>query len=364
MRTMLSPEQFRDIVSGRRQGVLPSLWRSLLGVAEYPYRWEVQRRNHHYDTGRLEVHRVGVPVISVGNITMGGTGKTPMVAWLARWFRERGLRVCLISRGYGAEHGARNDEALELEQQLPDVPHVQNPDRVAAANMAIEEFETQLIILDDAFQHRRIHRDLDLLLLDAIEPFGYGHVFPRGTLREPLTSLARADVVALTRADMTDAHGRFEVRGKVEHYHPDVPWIELTHAPQMLISSSGEQQPVKALYCKPVAAVCGIGNPAGFRHTLAECDYDLRTWREFPDHHNYTREDIESLNAWAAEADVEAVLCTHKDLVKIGVEQLGGKPLWAVRVGMEFIYGQELFEKHLEPLAAQARGDENGRAEG
>ena len=360
---MLTPQQFRDIVSGRRRGISAALWRSFFSIAEYPYRWEVQRRNHHFDTGKSEIHRADVPVISVGNITMGGTGKTPTVEWLARWFRQRDVRVCLISRGYGAEEGSRNDEALELEQKLPDVPHVQNPDRVAAAKMAIEEFATQLIILDDAFQHRRIYRDLNIVLLDAIEPFGYDHVFPRGTLREPLAGLRRADIVALTRADMTDADQRFKIRGRVEQFHPEVPWVELTHAPQTLLSASGKQEVVKSLFQRPVAAFCGIGNPAGFRHTIECCDYIVKAWREFPDHHNFSREDVESLSKWAEDSDAQAIVCTQKDLVKLGVDELGGLPLWAISIGMEFVYGRESLEKHLEPLLVKIQEGTNSRAD-
>lgn len=351
--TIRDPQTFREIVSGRQHGVAAWMWRCVLGAAEIPYRLEVQRRNRQFDTGRREVHRVGAGVISVGNITMGGTGKTPLVEWLARWFRQREVRVCLISRGYGAEEGSRNDEALELEQKLPDVPHVQNPDRVEAAQMAIEEFETQVIILDDAFQHRRIHRDLDIVLIDALEPFGFDRVFPRGTLREPLAGLQRADMIALTRADMVDAQVRADIRRRVEEFHPDAPWLELTHAPRALISAGGDEQPLASLANQRVAAFCGLGNPDGFRHTLDECDYEVAAWREFPDHHNYRRDDVQSLTAWAADANADAIVCTQKDLVKIAVDQLGELPLWAVAIGMEFLCGENLLEAKLQALLDQ-----------
>ncbi len=194
--------KFYELVSGRRRGVGATLARGALRLAETPYSLAMRWRNRQYDNGTREIERVGAPVVSVGNLTLGGTGKTPMVEWLCRWFRARGVRVTIVSRGYKAGDGATNDEALELEQKLPDVPHVQNPDRVAAARMAIEEFEAQAIVLDDAFQHRRIARDLDIVLLDALAPFGFEHVFPRGMLREPLSGLARAHAVILTRADM------------------------------------------------------------------------------------------------------------------------------------------------------------------
>src|SRR5262249_34901289 len=156
---------FREVVSGQRRGAAASILRGILRLVEAPYSSAVAWRNRQYDLGRKAVERVGVPVISVGNLSLGGTGKTPLIEWLARWFRERGVRVAIVSRGYGTKAGSRNDEALELAEKLPDVPHVQNPDRVAASHAAIAEHNCQLILLDDAFQHRRIHRKLDIVLL-------------------------------------------------------------------------------------------------------------------------------------------------------------------------------------------------------
>ena len=197
---MWEPSAFRDLVSGRKRGVGASLLRAALGAAEIPYAWAMRRRNRRYDARRAAVHRVDATVISVGNLTLGGVGKTPMVLWLAQWLSARSIPLAIVSRGYGARGGA-NDEARELAQRLPGVPHLQNPDRIAAAEEAIRRHSVRAILLDDAFQHRRIARDLDIVLLDAFEPFGFGHVFPRGTLREPLEGLRRADIVALSRAD-------------------------------------------------------------------------------------------------------------------------------------------------------------------
>ena len=124
-------------------------------------------------------------MISVGNLTTGGTGKTPVVCFLAKWFRGNGIRVGIVSRGYGRGDADANDEALELYARLPDVPHVQDPDRVAAATIAVDELEVQLILMDDGFQHRRLHRDLDLVVIDATEPFGFGHLLPRVYCENP-----------------------------------------------------------------------------------------------------------------------------------------------------------------------------------
>jgi len=348
---VLSPSQFRDMVSGRRRGVGAAMARVGLRVVEVPYTLAVVWRNRRYDSGRAAVHRVPVPVVSVGNLTLGGTGKTPMVQWIARWLRGRGRRVTLVSRGYGAQAGAVNDEALELEQNLPDVPHIENPDRVAAARLAVEELDCQIIVLDDAFQHRRIHRDLDVVMLDALEPFGFGHVFPRGTLREPLRGLGRVDIVVLSRADLLEPDERARIRERVHRYAPEAAWAEVMHAPQRLLSSSGETQSLDTLRDKPVAAFCGIGNPAGFRHTLERCACRAVDFREFPDHHRYGRADVESLADWADRLDVAAVVCTHKDLVKLSVEGLGRRPLWAVTIGIEFLTGQAEMEARLDALA-------------
>jgi tetraacyldisaccharide 4'-kinase len=311
-------------------------------------------RNRRYDRGAATIHRVGVPVISVGNLTLGGTGKTPLVEWLARWCGQRNIPVAIVSRGYGARAGAANDEALELALKLPGVPHLQNPDRVAAAQQAIGQFSCRAIVLDDAFQHRRIARDLDIVLLDALEPFGFGHVFPRGTLREPLNGLRRADVVALSRADMLDPAARLAIRRQVEQLAPQAIWLEVRHAPQMLLSSSGEQQSLESLRDRPVAAFCGIGNPAGFRHTLSEGGYKLAGFREFPDHHAYMPHDIESLAQWAKQCGAEAVICTQKDLVKLKVDRLGALPLWAVGIDLEILAGQEDFERRLAATIASS----------
>ncbi len=341
---------FRDVVSGKRRGARATILRGALRLAEVPYSLAVRWRNRQFDQGQRPPERVTVPVISVGNITLGGTGKTPMVEWICRWFRAKNIRVTIISRGYKAARGVANDEALELEERLPDVPHLQNRDRAAAAKTAIEEFECEAIVLDDAFQHRQIARNLDIVLLDALEPFGFEHVFPRGTLREPLSGLGRADCIVLTRADMLIPEERRRVRERALRLSPRAAWSECVHKPLSLRSNSGDEMPLDSLRGQRVAAFSGIGNPAGFRHTLASCGYDVSVFREFPDHHPYGRSDLASLGEWAQQAQVAAVLCTHKDLVKIGLDRLGDKPLLAIQIGLEFLAGQIDLECKLEEV--------------
>ena len=212
-----------------------------------------------------------------------------------------------------------------------------------------------MILLDDAFQHRRLARDLDLLLVDACEPFGFEHVFPRGTLREPLAGARRAQAIALSRADMVVASERAAIRERYRRLAPQAAWLELGHRPLALRSASGDELPLATLAGQPIAAFSGVGNPRGFRYTLAECGYQVVAWREFPDHYAYHRRDVEELDAWADSLPVAAVLCTHKDLVKLPYARLGSKPLWAVRIATELHSGQESLETLLAPLAVRAQ---------
>ena len=338
---MLDPSDFYDLVSGKRRGLAAAAMRAALRLAEVPYTSVVRYRNRRFDQGSNEIHRVGVPVISVGNLTLGGTGKTPMVKWVARHLRRRDLRVAILSRGYGATDGAKNDEALELEQALPDVPHLQSPDRVAIAQTAIEELESQVLLLDDGFQHRRLARDLDIVLLDATEPFGFDHVFPRGTLREPVSSLRRAGVVCLSRADLVDDDQRRAIRTRVAGLAPDAAWCEVAHAPLTLLSSAGDTAPLAELSGARVFGFCGIGNPAAFRKTLEAAGAELVGWQAFPDHHDYQASDVAALDAAISQSTAELAICTQKDLVKLRVETLGKVPLRAVVVEIDLVAGEQ-----------------------
>jgi tetraacyldisaccharide 4'-kinase len=160
-------------------------------------------------------------------------------------------------------------------------------------------------------------------------------------------------VVVLSRADMLDADRRDHIRREVRRHAPEAAWAEVVQAPRTLLSSRGDQEPLESLQGMPVAAFCGIGNPAGFRHTLGQCGYRVVGFREFADHHNYGRADVESLADWAHGLDVAAVLCTHKDLVKLSVDQLGRRPLRAVTIGLEFLAGEGELESKLRALVPE-----------
>jgi tetraacyldisaccharide 4'-kinase len=340
----LNASDFYDLCSGRKRGISPSLARFGLRLAETPYALAMRLRNWRFDNRPKLSVEVSRPVISVGNLTLGGTGKTPVVKWLARRLRSEYLRVAILSRGYGAEASGVNDEALELELALPDVPHLQDRDRVAIANIAIDELDMQVLLLDDGFQHRRLRRDFDLVLLDATEPFGFGHVFPRGALREPLSGLRRANAVCLTRSDAISSIRRQEIRRVVERYAPQALWSEARHAPQRLVNSSGETAELSQLAGQKVLACCGIGNPAAFQASLVSAGTEVVGSCEFPDHHNYSRDNVQRIVATAKETGADWIVTTCKDLVKLGEERLDGFPLWALAIEVEFLSGAaELF---------------------
>lgn len=347
---------FRELIVGQRRGFLPSVGRGALQSLSLFYGGAVRARNRAYDVRLLRAQRAAVPVVSVGNITAGGTGKTPFVAWLAGWFRQRNMRVALLSRGYRALPGAVNDEKLVLDRLCPGVPHWQSPDRVASARAACAEHGAQVLILDDGFQHRRLARDLEIVLIDALNPWGYGYLLPRGLLREPLSGLRRADVIVLTRVDQCSDTARQEILTRIRAIHPRADVVEAAYPPQALVNAAGESQPLDALAAAPVAAFCGIGNPSAFRQMLTERGLAAESFTPFPDHHHYTADELERLGHSAWQAGAAVILTTEKDLVKINRTDLGGCPLWAVRIGTELRSGREALERRLEALAAVRAG--------
>ncbi len=292
-----------------------------------------------------------MPVVSVGNLTLGGTGKTPMVEYVARWARGRGLRAAILSRGYGQSEGL-NDEGRVLEENLPDVPHLQGRDRAGLARIAVVELESELLILDDGFQHRRLARDLDIVLLDALDPFGLGRVFPRGLLREPIGGLRRAGIVILSRGDLVSASDRAAIRRRAEHAAGPLAWAVARHAPLALIEEGAGEVALEELHGRKVAAFCGIGNPDGFRGTLEVLGVSPIGFRAYPDHHPYTASDLSDLAGWASGLGADLALTTQKDLVKLRVGRLGAVPLRALRVGLEVIEGEAALIDALDRIAA------------
>jgi len=350
-------EQFYDLVSGRTAGTAATILRCGLRLLEIPYCSAMSVRNFLYDRQILPNHRFSMPIISVGNLTLGGTGKSPMVAWLCRFFLEQNLRPGLISRGYGKASKEGNDEFMEMSLRFPTVPHFQHRKRAKAIQQLQHTEQVDLIILDDAFQHQQVARNIDLVLLDATAPFGFGHVFPRGTLREALTGLRRADIVLLTRSDLVNESERHTIRQRVLSINPNIVWGETVHVPTSLVSlTSFGAEPVESLSGQSALAFCGIGNPAAFQKTLELCGVQVAKLIPFPDHYHYTVHDADELVRTARELGSDSILCTMKDLVKLNRPEFIELPFRAVSIEIRFAVGESAVKERLGGFAPDVCG--------
>jgi tetraacyldisaccharide 4'-kinase len=347
-------DAYHALIRGNRTGLLATLERAGLWTLSLGYRLGVAWRNRAFERGWKTILKAAVPVVSVGNLTVGGTGKTPCVEYVAKFYRQFGLQVTLLSRGYGASSSGvgRNDEALVLEENLPDVPHLQGADRATLALTAVEELESEILVLDDGFQHRQLHRDLDIVLIDATCPWGHGYLLPRGLLREPIGALKRADMVILTRCDLVPPDAVKAIRETVGRIKPELPIAESTHRPASWCNAAQATKPLEALQGWPIAGFCGLGNPDAFRQTLVNLGLNVIDWRTYPDHHAYSRDDIEALRTWARQLPAgTAVVTTQKDLVKIRLSEIGDKKLWALQIQLQLTSGQDALEVLLRRTA-------------
>jgi tetraacyldisaccharide 4'-kinase len=328
-------------------------WLTTLRPLSWIYGGLVSMRTVAFASGLVGTRRLSVPVVSVGNVVAGGAGKTPFVELLARRLHERGCRVAIVLRGYrGASTGPAvvsngrallaepplaSDEAYLLARRLPGIAVLTGADRYLAGQIAVEELGADVIALDDGFQHLRLHRDLNIVLLDATNPFGYGRLLPSGLLREPLISLARADLVILTYADLgSDLDG---VARRIRRYAPDVPILHAVHHPSALLGVRGEVLPPERLQGQRLLAFSGIANPRRFEETLARLGAIVLGHRMLPDHHVYSSEDLESLASAARASGASLMITTEKDLVKLSHlgPQNGGVPLYALSIQFELL---------------------------
>lgn len=345
---------WHELLSGAQTGATAALCRRLLSLAAPVYGAGVALRNLAFDRGWRRVHHAPVPVVSIGNLTTGGTGKTPLVAWTVDQLRQLGARPGILSRGYGRRGSEENDEALVLQRLCPGTLHVQQPDRVVGARVAAEQ-GCNLLVLDDGFQHRRLARDLDVVLIDAVQPWGYGALLPRGLLREPRSSLRRADVICLTRADLCDDTTRHMLEHEIRQYST-APIAACAFTPLRLANAAGETAPLSHLESGRLGAVCGIGNPQAFRRTLTSLGHPVaeQAFRAYPDHHTYSDADRAKLADWAEANNLQLLVVTLKDLVKLPDARLGPAQVWGLEIGVTFLAGEPLLVDRLRGLAPRA----------
>ncbi len=301
-------------------------YRAAASLIEPIYTGVVAARNRRYDAGR-GVRRAHVPVVSIGNLTTGGTGKTPMAVFIVQRLLDLGCRPAVLTRGYKAGRAQTSDEATLLAEILPGVPVILNPDRVAgAAQVQRDHAMVDVLVLDDGFQHRRLARDVDLVLIDATCPFGHGRLLPRGMLREPVNSLRRATAVLVTHAERIDAETLAALDQRIAEANGKPPTAHFAHAWAAVEDADGN--PIDASGRRIVAA-CAVGNPAAFFDEAAS-RADVVARGAFGDHHDYSTDDLRHLTALARQHHAEALLVTEKDWVKLRplLADADAPPVW------------------------------------
>lgn len=349
------------LMAGEREDAVATAWLGFLEGLSRLYGVSVKLR------ARLQLsspRRLPRPVISIGNIAVGGTGKTSFVEMLAKRLWDRGRKPLVLLRGYRgtvkipllvsdgvdilAKPPLAGDEAYLLATKLPGVPVVTGADRFLAGSWAFSRFHPDVFLLDDGFQHWKLHRDLDIVLLDGRNPFGYGHLFPRGLLREPPEALRRADLLAIT-TDEPFAQGLEQLLASLRRYHPKAPII-LRRLPRAFLAlSDGREARLSALKGKKALAFSGIGNPSSFKAHLRHLGVEVLGYRVFPDHHRYRLKELMVLAETAKKQGAEVLLTTEKDMVRIPLWS-SAIPLFALRVELEVIEGEEELEHALKQV--------------
>lgn len=292
-----------------------------------------------YERGWFRTERLSVRVVSVGNLSVGGTGKTPLVAWLVERARALGRRPGVLARGYGREAGAAlNDEGRLLERRFPGLPQEQDPDRVAAGRRLLARHDVDLLVLDDGFQHRRLARDFDVVCLDAERPFAQGRLLPAGDLREPPGALRRAHAVVMTRAGpLSAAQRRDRAASVVAHAGRDLPVLFAEHDPlDVELSPSRAREPIDWLRGRAVVLLSAIARPASFEATVVAAGARVLGHHRRADHHRHGAAEVEAIARDAARIGA-TLLTTEKDAVKLDAV---AAPFAALRIGLRFLDGE------------------------
>lgn len=335
------------IVRGEGRGAADRLAAAGLRALSLGYNAALHTHLAGYQFGLARRTRLPARVVSIGNLTVGGTGKTTSCLAVASWLRAQGRRVAVLSRGYRgsaegaalivskgegplAEVDAAGDEPYLMAQSLPGVCVLVGRDRRRTGAMAVESLGADTIVLDDGFQYQRLARDVDIVLVDALAPFGYDALIPRGLLREPVCHLARADAIWLTHCDLVEPEVRAAIRARVRRAAPEARTWETVHAPVGLHRLGSEERLAPAaLRGRKVCSLSSLGNPAAFEASLRALGAELAATVRFPDHHRYSPEEIREV----CRADGEWIVTTRKDTARLPQEALT-KPAWVLEIAL------------------------------
>lgn len=387
--TLEELEQFgAEIIFDRARGFKAALLRGLLWVLSLVFRGIVWLRRLLFRTRFiLRDHHLGTLIICIGNLTMGGTGKTPVVEMLARALRDRGRQVAILSRGYKSAKpkkrkftlrqriGARwqgrrlprpgprvvsdgrdvlldsrmaGDEPFMLAKNLPGVSVVVDKDRVKGGLHAISQLGADTLVLDDGFQYLRLRHRLDIVLIDRTAPFGTGHLLPRGTLREPRRHLKRASYIFITKCDGSD---NAELISTLRRYNQVAEIIECSHQPKYLVNAVTQQKkPLDLLKGKYVGAISGIAVPEGFENGLRKLGAFIDTARRFTDHHRYTEDEVYGFIENCERRDCDMVVTTEKDYVRFPRLPYTDLPVFYLRMQIQILNGHDAWERLVDRI--------------
>lgn len=370
-----------DVILHDKRGIKAWVARCVFFGLSKIYAAVVMLRLWLYRQRLIHDHHLGVPVISIGNLTVGGTGKTPVVELFARTLREKGRAVAILSRGYKSKRAARpplwkrwaarlnlvekppeppprvvsdgkkvlldsytaGDEPWMLASNLPGVPVVVDKNRVKAGRHAIENFHSDVLLLDDGMQYLRLKHRLDIVLVDRTSPFGNGHMLPRGTLREPAQHLKRASYIFITKSDETP---NTDLITEIRRYNRDAEIVECRHRPMHFKKmGSGELMPITDLKGRYVGALSGIAVPESFEKGLRKLGAKVEATARFADHHRFTEREIKQFIDRCVRRDLEFIVTTEKDIVRFPSLPKFDIPIIFMRVEIEILRGQEVFDK-------------------
>jgi tetraacyldisaccharide 4'-kinase len=370
-------QYFLEVMSGRRRRWFDLALVNLLFLASRFYRMAVQFRVWMYDKRVIRNHALGCLVVSIGNLTCGGTGKTPVVEVFARTLSENGRKVAILSRGYRSKKRTfreklahfftkgkiesppkvvsdgkdlllnseyAGDEPYMLASNLPEVAVVVDKDRVKSGIYAINNFQSDVIILDDGFQYLMLKPHINIVLVDSTDPFGNGHVLPRGVLREPIKNIRRADYIFLTKSD--GSHKLDHLKRFIRRHTRRAEIIECCHKPQNLVTLEGKEiHPLSKLKGAKVAALSAIARPESFEKFLEDFGAELVLKDHFADHHRYTQQEIIDFVNQAKAAGAEMIMTTEKDAVRIPRLDRCDVPILYLRIQIDILSGQESFNQ-------------------
>ena len=352
----MDQNKIKKLISGEKASFGVILLYLLLRIASVGYSIVVQLRNLMYSAGWLKAHHADAAVISIGNITTGGTGKTPLVIWLCKQVISN-YQCAILTRGYKTskqEPEHLTDEPAIFAESCPEVNVIVNPDRVSGAEEAAIKFGSKVLIMDDGFQHRRLARDLDVVTIDALLPFGYDKILPAGLLREPVSSLSRADAVVITRCDQVAENELSKIEEKLRQINPDIVIAKSVHTPAYVKSIDNREISLEELKGRKVYAFCGIGNPDSFLRTVKTTDAEVVGSKIFNDHYHYTETCIVDIFEQAKKLKADLILTTQKDQNKINrpAPQKTEIPLAYLAIEIKFLSGEDKLRGLIEKTLA------------